>query len=73
MGLSSDYVPIVYPPHPGAGAPTARLWKAAIMLSWELVRNPAWCAGARALELGAGVGLCGVLAAKLGAAQVTRV
>ena len=49
----------------------ARLWKAAIMLSWELTRNPSWCgAETRALEIGAGVGLCGLLAAKMGVKEV---
>ena len=48
----------------------AKLWKAAVMLSWELVRNPSWCEGRRTLEIGAGVGLCGLLAARLGATRV---
>lgn len=48
----------------------ARLWKAAVMLAHDLARHPEWCADARVLELGAGVGLCGLLAAKLGARTV---
>ena len=49
----------------------AKVWRAAIMLGDELAANPGWCEGKRCLEIGAGVGLCGLLASKLGAASVT--
>ena len=49
----------------------AKVWRAAIMLGEELAANPGWCEGKRCLEIGAGVGLCGLLASKLGAASVT--
>jgi predicted nicotinamide N-methyase len=48
----------------------AKLWNAALMLANDLDEHPDWCRGKRVLELGAGVGLCGLLAAKLGAAEV---
>ena len=41
--------------------------------SWlcrHLVDNPALVRGRRVLELGSGTGLCGIVAAKLGAAEV---
>ena len=48
----------------------AKLWNAALMLANDIDEHPDWCRGKRVLELGAGVGLCGLLAAKLGAAEV---
>ena len=36
----------------------------------DLVEKPALVQGKRVLEIGAGTGLCGIVAAKLGAAQV---
>ena len=36
----------------------------------HLVDNPALVRGRRVLELGSGTGLCGIVAAKLGAAEV---
>ena len=53
----------------GAGV-GAKVWRAAIMLSEELAANPGWCEGKRCLEIGAGVGLCGLLASRLGARSV---
>ena len=53
----------------GAGV-GAKVWRAAIMLSEELAANPGWCEGKRCLEIGAGVGLCGLLASRLGASSV---
>ena len=46
------------------------LWPAAVALSEALVREPALVAGKQVLELGCGLGLVSVVAAKLGA-QVT--
>jgi len=46
------------------------LWPAAVALSEALVREPALVQGKRVLELGCGLGLVAVVAAKLGA-QVT--
>ena len=48
----------------------AKLWRAASMLSDRLFEDPAFVQGQTVLELGAGVGLCGLLAAKLGARRV---
>jgi predicted nicotinamide N-methyase len=48
----------------------AKLWRAASMLSDRLFEDPAFVRGQSVLELGAGVGLCGLLAAKLGARRV---
>ena len=48
----------------------AKLWRAASMLSDRLFEDPAFVQGQSVLELGAGVGLCGLLAAKLGARRV---
>ena len=48
----------------------AKLWRAASMLSDVLFADPAFVRGQSVLELGAGVGLCGLLAAKLGAKTV---
>ena len=48
----------------------AKLWRAASMLSDVLFADPAFVRGQSVLELGAGVGLCGLLAAKLGARTV---
>ena len=36
----------------------------------DLVEKPALVQGKRVLDIGAGTGLCGIVAAKLGAAQV---
>ena len=48
----------------------AKLRRAASMLSDRLFEDPAFVQGQSVLELGAGVGLCGLLAAKLGARRV---
>ena len=48
----------------------AKLWRAASMLSDVLFADPEFVRGQSVLELGAGVGLCGLLAAKLGAKTV---
>ena len=48
----------------------AKLWRAAVLLSREIAAAPHAVAGARILELGAGVGLVGLTAAKCGAAAV---
>jgi predicted nicotinamide N-methyase len=47
-----------------------RVWRGALSLCEELERRPALVAGRRVLELGAGCGLVGLLAARLGAASV---
>lgn len=49
----------------------ARLWNAARTLSERLARAPETVRGKTVLEVGAGVGTCGILAAKLGARSVT--
>jgi len=49
----------------------ARLWNAARTLSRRLARAPETVRGKTVLEVGAGVGTCGILAAKLGARSVT--
>jgi predicted nicotinamide N-methyase len=48
----------------------AKLWKAAHMLSMELASAPCLCSGKDVLEIGSGVGLCGLLAGKLNASRV---
>ncbi|MES2459668.1 MAG: methyltransferase domain-containing protein [Armatimonadota bacterium] len=48
------------------------LWAAAIGLAERLTEEPSLVAGKRVLELGAGVGLPGLVAATLGAAEVTQ-
>lgn len=48
----------------------AVLWESAIGLSEWLTEHPEWVAGKRVLELGTGLGLCGIVAAKLGASVV---
>lgn len=48
----------------------AVLWESAIGLSEWLAEHPEWVAGRCVLELGAGLGLCGIVAAKLGASVV---
>lgn len=48
----------------------AKVWTVAHTLCKELVRHPEIVRGKSVLELGAGCGACGLLAAKLGAAQV---
>lgn len=47
-----------------------QVWTVAHVMCRELAAHPEAVAGARVLELGAGTGVCGILAAKLGAAQV---
>ncbi|KAK9917252.1 hypothetical protein WJX75_002356 [Coccomyxa subellipsoidea] len=49
----------------------ARIWAVANSLCSDLVEKPALVQGKRVLDIGAGTGLCGIVAAKLGAAQVT--
>ena len=46
------------------------LWESAVALAGELFARSAECAGQRVLELGAGLGLAGVVAASLGAQVV---
>eukprot|EP00891_Asterochloris_glomerata_P003696 jgi/Astpho2/3696/Aster-04885 len=48
----------------------ARVWAIAHTMCRHLVDNPALVRGRRVLELGSGTGLCGIVAAKLGAAEV---
>jgi predicted nicotinamide N-methyase len=48
----------------------AKLWRAAGMLADNLAVNAMWCDKKNVLELGSGVGLCGLLVAKLGAESV---
>ncbi|KAL3155850.1 hypothetical protein ABBQ32_012859 [Trebouxia sp. C0010 RCD-2024] len=48
----------------------ARVWVVAHTLCRELLKHPAVVADKTVLEIGSGCGLCGILAAKLGAAQV---
>lgn len=43
----------------------------ALLVCRLLVENPRLVEGKEVLEIGAGTGLCGIVAAKLGAAQVT--
>ncbi|BDA50707.1 probable protein N-terminal and lysine N-methyltransferase EFM7 at N-terminal half [Coccomyxa sp. Obi] len=49
----------------------ARVWAVAHSLCSMLVQKPALVQKKTVLEIGAGTGLCGIVAAKLGAAQVT--
>lgn len=51
----------------------AMLWTVSHILSRELAGNRDIVAGKRVLEIGSGCGLCGIVAAKLGAAQVRRI
>lgn len=48
----------------------AILWESAIALAEWLIEHPDWVRGKRVLELGAGVGLCGLVAHALGAQVV---
>lgn len=48
----------------------AILWESAIALAEWLAEHPEWVRGKRVLELGAGVGLCGLMAQRLGAQVV---
>jgi hypothetical protein len=48
----------------------ARVWTVAHMLCRELAAHPSIVRGQRVLEIGAGCGVCGILAAKLGAEAV---
>jgi predicted nicotinamide N-methyase len=48
------------------------LWASAVGLAERLVEEPALVTGKRVLELGAGVGLPGLVAASLGAAEVSQ-
>jgi hypothetical protein len=50
----------------------ARVWAIAHALCRELAGAPAAVAGLDVLEIGAGTGLCGIVAAKLGARRVVR-
>uniref|UniRef100_A0A7R9XNA3 Calmodulin-lysine N-methyltransferase n=1 Tax=Polyblepharides amylifera TaxID=1486889 RepID=A0A7R9XNA3_9CHLO len=47
-----------------------RVWGGAVLCCAVLERQRALVAGAQVLELGSGTGLCGILAAKLGASRV---
>lgn len=49
----------------------AKAWRAAKTLSRALVAGASDVAGKRVLELGAGCGMCGLVAARLGASSVT--
>lgn len=42
-----------------------------VLASRELLEHPAVAAGKKVLEIGSGCGLCGIVAAKLGAKQVS--
>jgi predicted nicotinamide N-methyase len=46
------------------------MWRAAPILTDFLVENPSWIRNKRVLELGAGLGLCGIAAEFLGAKEV---
>uniref|UniRef100_A0A7R9VQG3 Calmodulin-lysine N-methyltransferase n=1 Tax=Chlamydomonas euryale TaxID=1486919 RepID=A0A7R9VQG3_9CHLO len=48
----------------------AKVWSTAHVMAMELVRAPHLVTGKRVLELGAGCGLNGIVAAKVGAAEV---
>ena len=48
-----------------------RVWSSARRLCCQLAAEPLLVTGRRVLELGAGVGLCGLLAARMGACEVT--
>lgn len=48
----------------------AKVWTVAHLVCRELAAHPEAVRGATVLEIGAGCGACGILAAKLGAAQV---
>ena len=48
-----------------------KVWGTALMLADQLAAAPALVEGRRVLEIGSGCGLCGLLAAKLGACSVT--
>ncbi len=50
----------------------AKVWSVAHVLARELVQSPQIVAGKRVLEIGAGCGLNGIVAAKLGAAEVRQ-
>ena len=42
------------------------MWESAVALAHEIMERPALIVGKSVLELGAGLGLCGVVAAQLG-------
>ncbi|GAQ84577.1 hypothetical protein KFL_001950100 [Klebsormidium nitens] len=48
-----------------------KVWKAAVLLGDQLSADPSLVAGKSVLEIGSGCGLCGFLATKLGAQDVT--
>ncbi|KAK3237892.1 hypothetical protein CYMTET_52061 [Cymbomonas tetramitiformis] len=48
-----------------------RVWRSSAVLACHLAENPSLVLGKRVLELGAGCGLPGILASRLGAAEVT--
>ncbi|KAK9841587.1 hypothetical protein WJX74_008328 [Apatococcus lobatus] len=48
----------------------ARIWAVAHLMCRRLVEKPELVRGKHVLEIGSGCGLCGILAAKLGAAEV---
>ena len=54
----------------GPGTTGAAVWNAGTALAGYLATNPEVAKGRRVIELGCGTGLCGIVAAKQGAAQV---
>ena len=46
------------------------IWPIAMVLGRHLCRNPALMRGKRCVELGSGTGMCGLVAAAVGAARV---
>lgn len=55
----------------GGAALGERIWRGALILARALLAEPELCDKRRVLELGCGVGLCGILASLLGASSVT--
>lgn len=55
----------------GPGTTGAAVWTAGVSLASLLAREPELVKGKRILELGCGTGLCGIVAARLGAREVT--
>ena len=54
----------------GPGSTGAAVWQAGSVLSRHLVANPSLVEGRKVIELGCGTGLCGMVAARLGASTV---
>lgn len=54
----------------GPGSTGAAVWRAGEFMAGYLVANPSLVRGKRVIELGCGTGLCGLVAARLGASRV---